>query len=196
MDHEEMLNGQEKNTPIENKEPEHKTPENKRVEKLIAKGVIRGRLLSDSPLNDEDEEEEIDIVPVTEETSLKGTVTEMVSIIMLWGILVELSGVFFVKDKIAYSIGLVIGLALAIFTAINIARGISKVIDLGQSVAANKIRLQAVLRYLFIVAVFTLILFTKFANPIAAFLGLMGLKVSAYLQPLTHKFFTKYKRRQ
>lgn len=196
MEQKEMQDAQETNNPIKDNDSVQKSFESKRVQKLVTKGVIRGRLLSDSPLNDDEEEEEIDLLPVTEKTSLKGTVTEMALIIAVWGILVELAGVFIVKDKFSYSIGLGIGVALAMFTAINIARGISKVIDLGQSVAANKIRLQAVLRYLFIVAVFAVVLFTEFANPIAAFLGLMGLKVSAYLQPLTHTFLSKYKRRQ
>ena len=43
-----------------------------------------------------------------------------------------------------------------------------------------------------IVIVMALVMVSGFANPLAAFLGLMGLKVAAYLQPFTHRICAKF----
>ena len=41
--------------------------------------------------------------------------------ILLYGVMVELIGVWFVKDRIAYSIGVWFGIAIAVGMAINLA---------------------------------------------------------------------------
>lgn len=49
-----------------------------------------------------------------------------------------------------------------------------------------------IIRYMVIVIVMALVMISGFANPLSAFLGLMGLKVAAYLQPFTHKICAKF----
>ena len=51
-----------------------------------------------------------------------------------------------------------------------------------------------IIRYLAIVASMGFVMISGFANPLSAFLGLMGLKVAAYLQPFTHKICIKFYR--
>jgi hypothetical protein len=41
-----------------------------------------------------------------------------------------------------------------------------------------------IIRYLIVVAIEMTLMLTGFGNPLSAFLGIMGLKVSAYMQPL------------
>ena len=48
-----------------------------------------------------------------------------------------------------------------------------------------------ILRYFFIVVAFVLIAVGGMASPLSAFLGVMGLKVSAYMHFVTQKISTK-----
>jgi heme O synthase-like polyprenyltransferase len=43
---------------------------------------------------------------------------------------------------------------------------------------------QNIIRYFAVVIVLGVLMMTEIGNPLAAFLGVMGLKVSAYIQPL------------
>lgn len=49
----------------------------------------------------------------------------------------------------------------------------------------------SVLRYVVVVGVFVAAWYFELANPLIMFLGLMGLKVSAYLQPMFHKIISR-----
>ncbi|HJA30141.1 MAG TPA: hypothetical protein H9956_00605 [Candidatus Eisenbergiella pullicola] len=50
---------------------------------------------------------------------------------------------------------------------------------------------KSAIRYGLFVLVFAFITATDFASPLTAFLGVMGLKIAAYLQPVIHKLVTK-----
>ena len=56
-----------------------------------------------------------------------------------------------------------------------------------EGAAQGFIRKHAFIRYAVIVAVFAVVMLTGAANPLAAFLGIMGLKAAAYMQPFIHK---------
>lgn len=51
----------------------------------------------------------------------------------------------------------------------------------------------SVIRYFSIVIVFGAVCITNIADPIACFIGLIGLKVSAYLQPVVSRLIDKRK---
>ena len=68
---------------------------------------------------------------------------------------------------------------------------LDRALDLEEKTAVKKMSTHNVLRYLFIVAAFALICIGGYANPLAAFLGIMGLKASAYMQPFTKKAWNK-----
>lgn len=53
--------------------------------------------------------------------------------------------------------------------------------------AQGYIRKTAFIRYAVIVVVFAVVMLTRAANPLAVFLGIMGLKAAAYLQPFVHR---------
>jgi hypothetical protein len=61
----------------------------------------------------------------------------------------------------------------------------------GQNRASMKIIMKSVLRYLIVVAVFFVMMKFDLGNIYSAFIGVIGLKVSAYLQPAAHKFIAK-----
>ncbi len=112
--------------------------------------------------------------------------------ILIYGVLVEFIGVWFVSDKLRYTTGLVIGIALACGMAINIAVVLQDAIDIyGESRAQARIIAKSILRYAVVVIVFFVMMKWNLGNLFAAFIGVLGLKVSAYLQPFAHKLISK-----
>ena len=116
--------------------------------------------------------------------------------IVIYGIVVELVGVWFVQDKLRYSTGLLIGIVVAIGLAINIAVVIRDAVEIyGVDGARNRLIIKSVLRYLVVVVVFFVMMKFNLGNLFTAFIGVLGLKVSAYLQPFAHKVILKFQGR-
>lgn len=111
--------------------------------------------------------------------------------IVIFGVLAELIGVYFVKEKMFYSIGLFIGVVIALFMAVHMAVTLNTAMDLGEAGAVKHMQKQNLIRYGVILILFGLLLIIKIGNPLSAFLGIMGLKVAAYIQPITHKIFRR-----
>lgn len=112
--------------------------------------------------------------------------------IILYGIAVEFIGVWFVEDKLRYTTGLLIGILLACGMAVNIAVVLQDSVDTyGASYAQAKIIAKSVLRYVVVVIVFFVMMKWNLGNLFTAFIGVLGLKVSAYLQPFIHKSIAK-----
>lgn len=82
---------------------------------------------------------------------------------------------------------------MAALAAYHMWRTLDRALDLEES-AARVIQKNSILRYAVIVVVLGIIMVTEVCNPLAAFLGLMGLKVSAYLQPFTHRLRSSKKK--
>lgn len=112
--------------------------------------------------------------------------------IVIYGIVVELAGIWFVEDKLRYSTGLLIGIVIAIGLAINIAQVIRDAVEIyGADGARNRLIIKSVLRYLVVVVIFFVMMKFNLGNLVTAFIGVLGLKVSAYLQPFAHKVILK-----
>ena len=109
--------------------------------------------------------------------------------IILWGIVEQLVGVWFVSDWLRYSTGVWIGILTACGMAVHMAVILGDAMDIGaENAVRNKVAFHSVLRYLVVVAVFFITAKFRLGNVIAVFIGVMGLKIGAYLQPLTHKW--------
>lgn len=112
--------------------------------------------------------------------------------IILYGIIIELIGIWFVPDKVMFTSGLWIGIAVAVGMAVHIAVVLVDAVDLqGGEKVRRKIVAQYLLRYIVVVAVFLLIMIFHLGNLLAAFVGVMGLKAAAYVQPFMHRVFLK-----
>lgn len=108
--------------------------------------------------------------------------------ILLYGGLIEVIGVWFVSDKLRYTSGLIIGISCAIGMAIHLAVILEETVRT-KNASPRMIQMKSVLRYLVVVAVFFVMMWLNLGNLITAFIGVLGLKVSAYAQPLLHKIF-------
>lgn len=106
--------------------------------------------------------------------------------ILLYGGILQVTGIWFVTDKIRYSSGLWIGIACAVGMAIHLAMVIEEAVRIGDG-NTKRLSMKSVLRYLVVVAVFFVMMYFRLGNFISAFLGVLGLKVSAYAQPFMHK---------
>ena len=116
----------------------------------------------------------------------------LVAGIVIFGLLVQLTGVWFVEDKIGYSIGLWYGVAIGIGMAINLATVIYDAVTFdGEGNANKRVAAKSMLRYIVVAILFGILGYFEFGNLFTAFLGVMGLKVSAYAQPLLNKIVNK-----
>ncbi len=96
-------------------------------------------------------------------------------------------GLIFAKDKLNFAVGLGVGTACAVFMAYHMAASIEDSVSLhDEKQARNKSVAGSVMRYAVVLAVFVAMMYFHFGSLVAAFFGVMGLKASAYLQPLFH----------
>lgn len=126
------------------------------------------------------------------------TLLELLMGILLFGIVSQVIGMWFVKSIFAYTTGLWIGILLAMLAAIHmwwsLDRNLTINADNEKGAVAYSTR-SNLIRYFVIIIVFLVLCLTDFAYPLAAFLGIMGLKIGAYLQPLMKKIYDKNRRR-
>ena len=115
--------------------------------------------------------------------------------ILLYGGLAEAVSVWFVSDKVTWTVGLASGIGCAVFMAIHIALVIDDSVRFGTG--TRVLAVKSVLRYFVVAAVFFALAVSGCGDVIAAFVGVMGLKFSAYAQPkIDQIFFKKNKNEQ
>lgn len=112
--------------------------------------------------------------------------------IIIYGFIIQFTGVWFVEDKLGYSIGLWYGIVIAIGMAVNLATVIYDAVTFdGEGNANKRVAAKSVLRYIVVAILFGILGYFEFGNLFTAFLGVMGLKISAYFQPLLNKLVNK-----
>ncbi len=125
---------------------------------------------------------------------LNKVLPELILGILIYGVLAQITGVWLAEDKLSYSVGLWIGILLAAGMAIHMAVVIEDAVSAGSG--QGRIITMSLLRYAIVVIVFVCIAYFHIGNPIAAFIGVMGLKIAAYLQPFLHKTILKLQGRE
>ena len=79
----------------------------------------------------------------------------LVAGIILYGIIIQITGVWFVEDRVSYSIGLWYGITIAIGMAINLAKVIFDSVTIyGEENANRRIIMKSVMRYAVVVILF------------------------------------------
>ena len=79
----------------------------------------------------------------------------LVAGIILYGIIIQITGVWFVEDRLSYSIGLWYGITIAIGMAINLAKVIFDSVTIyGEENANRRIIMKSVMRYAVVVILF------------------------------------------
>ncbi len=118
------------------------------------------------------------------------TLLEMYTGLVIWGMICQLVGMILVQDKWYYTLSIWFGIALASVSILHMYRTLDRALDLGE--AATKVIFRGyMIRYVLLVVILGIIMVTEVMNPLVVFLAYMGLKVTALLQPITHKLCNK-----
>ena len=99
--------------------------------------------------------------------------------ILAYGVVFEIALLVFSGNP-SYSIGLWIGV-------FHMWWALDRGLDLPEKEAVKSLGAQNIIRYVVLVIVLGVLMYTNLANPILAFCGYMGMKASAYLNPLIHR---------
>lgn len=110
--------------------------------------------------------------------------------ILLYGIVFQIVLLFFSRE-VSYSLGLWIGVVLAVAGSIHMWWSLDRGMDQASKQAAKTIGTNNLIRYFVLVVVMFVLIYTDFANPIFMFCGYMGMKISAYLNPWLRKISEK-----
>ncbi|MCQ2539017.1 MAG: hypothetical protein MJ114_01075 [Acetatifactor sp.] len=115
---------------------------------------------------------------------------EMYTGMIVYGIVFHVSGAFFTKDQLRFAASLWFGILFGMAGVFHMARTLDKALP--DPASAQKIIVSGyVVRYFFVAAVLALTAITGVLDTVIVFFAYMSVKVTAYLQPLTHKCYNK-----
>lgn len=118
------------------------------------------------------------------------TLLEMQTGMLLYGLVCQVVGLFFAGNAARYTLSLWTGVYIGLISSILMARTLDRA--LLDAAAAQKIITSGYLfRYFSVAVVFALIALAGIPDVLIVFLGYMGLKLAAYMQPLVHKFYNQ-----
>ena len=118
------------------------------------------------------------------------TILEMHLGQLSFGVVCQLAGMFFVQSKGWYTVSLWLGIAFSMAAVLHMAKTLDRGLSMGE--AASKVIARGYLfRYCMIVLAMVAAALSKVLNPLVVFLGYMSLKVTAYIQPFTHKVLNR-----
>ncbi len=114
--------------------------------------------------------------------------------ILFWGVFWQAAGVWFVSDRLHCSLGLFIGILTAELCAVHMYKSLDRALDLPEKDAQKYMMSRNLFRYGLIIIILGILMVTEIGNPLCGFLGIIGLKAAAYMQPFTHKVLGKLKK--
>ncbi len=120
------------------------------------------------------------------------TVLEMDLGILFLGMLGQIIGAFFVKDEVMYAKSLWFGVLLALAATYHMYRSLDRALDQSEKTAQKMILRGYILRYVILIFLLLVLMKTEVMNPLIFFFSyVISMKVTAFLQPLTHKLCNK-----
>ena len=119
------------------------------------------------------------------------TVLEMHLGIWFVGILCQIVGAFIVGRQGYYALSLWFGIVLALVSVVHMYRTLDRALDFDEKSATKIIFMGYITRYVILIAVLIIVSVTNVMNPLIVFMAYMSLKVTALVQPFTHKLCNK-----
>lgn len=123
-------------------------------------------------------------------SNINRTLLELELGILFLGIICELIGMFFAPNIIYYTVCLWFGVLMAAVSGLHMYHTMNFALD-REGEARKIVTTRSTIRYGLIIIIFGIIMITNIMNPLLVFLGVMTLKVAAYIQPITHKLCNK-----
>ena len=90
-----------------------------------------------------------------------------------------------------YCLGIGYGVLLAMVSIWHMYRTLDRALDYEGKAATNIIFRGYLIRYVLFAVILFILMVTEVLNPLVVFLAYMGIKVTALIQPITHKLCTK-----
>lgn len=117
------------------------------------------------------------------------TLLEMHTGILFLGLICQIVGAFIVQNQAFYAKSLWFGILLSMTGAVHMYRSLDRALDYDEKNATKLMFRAYMIRYIFIVVIMAIIMVTEVLNPLVVFMAYMSLKVTAYIQPITHRLF-------
>lgn len=114
------------------------------------------------------------------------TLLEMHIGILFFGLLCQLVGMFLAEDKWYFTKSLWFGILFAVVASVHMYKTLDRALWYGED-AQKLVSRGYIFRYAAAIIIFAVIGVTGVMDILIVFLGYMSLKVTAYLQPFTHK---------
>lgn len=112
--------------------------------------------------------------------------------IILLGVVLSLAGILALGDRQQmYLKSLWFGILLAIVSTIHMYRTLDRGLGMDVKHAQKAVFNGYLIRYAFIIIIFGIIMVTEVLNPLIVFMAYMTLKVTALIQPITHKLYNR-----
>ena len=118
----------------------------------------------------------------TDNTVLK----DMIITMLLYGIIAQIVCLIIPGDHLRMTAG--------VFMVIHMKNSLDEAVLYGEQEAQRYMQKSYAIRYLVVVVVFIAVSWLQIANVLTLFAGIMSLKLAAYLQPIMHKLFAKFKK--
>lgn len=119
------------------------------------------------------------------------TLLEMQIGMVLWGLVCQAVGAFFVHDQFYYAKSLWFGILFGMVSLVHMYRSLDRALDFEEKNASKMIMRAYLFRYVLIAVILCIIMVTEVMNPLIVFLAYMGIKVTALMRPITHKLCNK-----
>lgn len=129
---------------------------------------------------------------MSETTDVKTVGREMILIMVAFGLLVQTILLLF-QDKMYHSLGLWAGIAIGIASSIHMRVSLEDAMEQDEDGAVKYVRSRFVIRYLVTAVVLAAVIYLRIGSIVTVLIGIVGLKISAYLQPIIHKLLVKFK---
>lgn len=91
--------------------------------------------------------------------------------------------------------GFIIGIIFSLILIIHMTASVERALEMGEQGALKHTRIMYIVRMAALIIVFAIMLLLGVGNVFALLFGLLSLKLSAYMQPITHKVISRLKTR-
>ena len=122
------------------------------------------------------------------------TLKELLIGIAVVGIFTQIICLIFGKQHVYNAIGLWVGIFLAAGMAIHMQRSIEDGLDLMGDSGVKHMQKASATRMLVACAIMAVVLYKQWGNPLTLLVGVMSLKLGAYMQPLLHKILDRQRK--
>ena len=110
----------------------------------------------------------------------------------LFCVLLFMLGNLLVDNSLAYTLGLILGGAVSVGMSFHMYSFLQKAVLYDSENAQKKVQMGSLIRMVFmLIGLVLAVILPQYISFIGVALGILSLKFSAYLQPLTHKVLKK-----